>query len=152
MARLKIVAHLRTGKLLKGYTDLPLPTDSSGVVATVPVTLPKQIGIEVADGGRKHIVPLSSLKAMFFVKSFHGNPQYSEIKFFDSEPRIEGLWVHLTFTDGERTEGVIHNSLSFLNEAGFLMKPPDPNSNNQAVYVLKESLTIFRVVGVRANY
>jgi len=43
MARLKIVAHLRSGKLLKGYVDLPLPTDTSGVVATVPVTLPKQV-------------------------------------------------------------------------------------------------------------
>ncbi|MGZ4789168.1 MAG: DUF6982 domain-containing protein [Terriglobales bacterium] len=152
MARLKIVAHLRTGKLLKGYVDLPVPTDSNGVVATVPVSLPKQITIEVADTGRKHPTPLSGLKALFFVKSFEGNAQYSEIKFFNGEPRIEGLWVHLTFTDNERTEGVVHNSIAFLTEPGFLMKPPDPNSNNQAVYVLKESLTHFRVVGVRANY
>lgn len=152
MARLKIVAHLRTGKLLKGYADLSLPTDNSGVVATVPVSLPKQISIETTDTGRKHAVPLSSLKALFFVKSFTGNPQYSEIKFFNGEPKIEGLWVHLTFADNEKTEGIVHNSISFLTEAGFLMKPPDPNSNNQAVYVLKDSLTHFRVVGVRANY
>lgn len=152
MARLKIVAHLRTGKLLKGYADLPLPTDNHGVVATVPVSLPKQISVEATDTGRKHNVPLSTLKALFFVKSFTGNPQYSEIKFFNSEPRIEGLWVHLTFVDNEKTEGIVHNSIAFLTDDGFLMKPPDPNSNNQAVYVLKESLTHFRVVGVRSNY
>lgn len=151
MARLKIVAHLRTGKLLKGYTDLPLPTDPTGVVTTVPVTLPKQIALETSDH-KKHTIPVTSLKALFFVKSFEGNPQYAEIKFFNGEPKIEGLWVHLAFVDGERLEGIVHNSLSFLNEAGFLMKPPDPNSNNQAVYVLKESLTAFRVVGVRANF
>jgi hypothetical protein len=152
MARLKIVAHLRTGKLLKGYTDLPVPTDSAGVVASVPVTLPKQIALETSDTHRKHTIPVTSLKALFFVKSFDGNPQYAEIKFFNGEPQIEGLWVHLAFVDGERLEGIVHNSLSFLNEAGFLMKPPDPNSNNQAVYVLKESLTAFRVVGVRTHF
>jgi len=92
------------------------------------------------------------MKALFFVKSFEGNRQYSEIKFFNGEPKIEGLWVHLTFSDNEKTEGIVHNSVSFLTEPGFLMKPPDPNSNNQAVYVMKESLTAFRVVGVRANY
>lgn len=152
MARLKIVAHLRTGKLLKGYAELPLPTDSSGVVATVPISLPKQISVETADTGKKQSIPLAAMKALFFVKSFAGNPQYAEIKFFNGEPKIEGLWVHLTFADNEKTEGIVHNSISFLTEAGFLMKPPDPNSNNQAVYVLKESLTHFRVVGVRANY
>lgn len=152
MARLKIVAHLRTGKLLKGYVELPLPTDTSGVVATVPVTLPKQVIVETVEGGKKQTVPLATMKALFFVKSFEGNRQYSEIKFFNGEPKIEGLWVHLTFSDNEKTEGIVHNSVSFLTEPGFLMKPPDPNSNNQAVYVMKESLTAFRVVGVRANY
>ena len=152
MARLKIVAHLRTGKLLKGYADLPLPTDQVGVVASVPITLPKQIALETFDTHKKHTIPVTSLKALFFVKSFEGNPQYAEIKFFNGEPKIEGLWVQLAFVDGERLEGIVHNSLAFLNEAGFLMKPPDPNSNNQAVYVLKESLTGFRVVGVRSNF
>jgi len=152
MARLKIVAHLRNGKLLKGYSDLPLPTDSSGVVATAPIALPKQIAVEDADSGRRHSLALSSLKALFFVKSFSGNPRYAEIKFFNGEPKIEGLWVHLMFVDNEKIEGIVHNSIAFLTEPGFLMKPPDPNSNNQAVYVLKESLTHFRVVGVRSNY
>ena len=152
MPRLKIVAHLRTGKLLKGYADLPLPTDTNGLVATVPVSLPKQVAVEAHESGHRHSIPLSSLKALFFVKSFHGNPQYTEIKFFSVEPKIEGLWVHLTFADGERTEGIVHNSLACLTEPGFLMKPPDPNSNNQAVYVLKDSLTHFRVVGVRSTY
>ena len=152
MARLKIVAHLRDGKLIKGYTDLPLPTDASGVVATIPVSLPRQLAIEVAESSKRQSVSLASLKALFFVKSFQGNAQYSEIKFFNGEPKVEGLWVHLTFDDNERIEGVVHNSLAFLTEPGFLMKPPDPNSNNQAVYVLKESLTTFRVVGVRTHY
>jgi hypothetical protein len=152
MARLKIVAHLRTGKLVKGYTELPLPTDKGGAIATVAVALPKQLSLEPSGASHKQHIPLTSLKALFFVKSFEGNAQYSEIKFFSVEPKIEGLWVHLTFGDGEKIEGIIHNSLAFLLEDGFLMKPPDPHSNNHAVYVLKESLTHFRVVGVRSNY
>src|ERR1700761_1263506 len=114
MARLKIVAHLKSGKLMKGYAELPLPTDANGVVASVPASLPKSIPIEDSDTGHKQSVPLASLKALFFVKSFAGNPQYSEIKFFNGEPKIEGLWVHLTFSDNERFEGIVHNSIAFL--------------------------------------
>ncbi|HUN88875.1 MAG TPA: hypothetical protein VMU28_08795 [Terriglobales bacterium] len=152
MARLKIVAHLRDGKLLKGYVELPLPIDASGAVASVPVSLPRQITVDTVEGRKRESIALCDLKALFFVKSFEGNRQYNEIKFFNSEPQIEGLWVHLTFADNEKTEGVVHNSLLFLTADGFLMKPPDPHSNNQAVYVMKESLSQFRVVGVRANY
>jgi hypothetical protein len=151
MARLKVVAHLRTGNCLKGYAELPLPTEQ-GMIASAPIALPKEVGIEDFSNGRKQVVSLAGLKALFFVKSFEGNSQYAEIKFFSVEPKVEGLWVHLTFGDGEKIEGIVHNSLPFVVEDGFLMKPPDPNSNNQAVYVLKESLTQFRVVGVRSNY
>ncbi len=152
MARLKVVAHKKSGQLIKGYADLSVAIDRHGNPESSAIALPKSIHLEPADHGRPQNIALDTLKALFFVKSFEGDPSYAETKFFNPEPKIEGLWVHLTFEDSEVTEGIVHNGLELLNDAGFLMKPPDPQSNNNAVYVLKSSLTKFRVVGVKAHY
>ena len=152
MPRLKLVAHKKSGQLVKGYADLSVPLDRHGNPESSAIGLPKSIHLDPADHGRSQNIALETLKALFFVKSFEGDPSYAETKFFNPEPKIEGLWVHLTFEDSEVTEGIVHNGLELLNDAGFLMKPPDPQSNNNAVYVMKSSLTNFRVVGVKARY
>jgi hypothetical protein len=152
MPRLKVVAHYRSGELVKGFAELAVPVDQKGVPDSAPISLPRQIKVEPELGGRATTVPTDALKALFFVKTFAGDSGYSETKFFNPEPKIEGLWVHMAFSDGELCEGIIHNSLGFINESGFLMKPPDPMSNNNAVYIWKASLTEFRVVGVKAKY
>jgi hypothetical protein len=86
------------------------------------------------------------------VKSFEGRKDYDEVKFFETHPPIEGLWVRLTFYDNETYEGVVRNSLHYLNSPGFFLKPPDPQSNNSVVYVVKAALVDFRVLGVKATY
>ncbi|MCI0350924.1 MAG: hypothetical protein L0Z53_15975, partial [Acidobacteriales bacterium] len=73
----------------------------------------------------------------------------SEVKFFESQPRIDGLWVRLYFSDNEAIEGIVANSMSFLVEDGFYLKPPDPNSNNRLMYVVKSALKDFTVLGVQ---
>ncbi|HVP42841.1 MAG TPA: hypothetical protein VMS96_05385 [Terriglobales bacterium] len=149
----KIVAHLRDGRLLKGHTDaLPPEMKLDELLRGGPHPLPKQITLQT-DGSRQKVsVPLDSLKALFFVKSFQGRTDYQEIKFFDAHPPVEGLWVRIKFFDGEASEGVVHNSLHHLTSPGFFLKPPDPESNNEYIYVLKSSLTDFRVLGVRSIF
>jgi uncharacterized protein DUF6982 len=147
----KIVAHLRDGSLLKGVTDA-LSQHPEGLLRDGPCSLPLQLKMRV-NGSRKEVpLLLESLKALFFVKSFEGRTQYQEMKFFDSHPPVEGLWVRLKYYDGEASEGVVHNSLHHLTDPGFFLKPPDPESNNEYVYVLKASLTDFRVLGVRSAF
>ncbi|MBZ5648406.1 MAG: hypothetical protein LAN37_14425 [Acidobacteriia bacterium] len=149
---MKIVAHLRDGSLLKGYTDAFPEADLEQLLRQGPYPLPKQITVR-ANGSRKTVsLPLDSLKALFFVKSFEGRTDYQEIKFFESHPPVEGLWVRIKYYDGEASEGVVHNSLHHLTSPGFFLKPPDPESNNEYVYVLKSSLTDFRVLGVRSSF
>ena len=152
MARLKVVAHKKSGHLVKGYTELDVEGGDSGIFAGGSFALPKTVNILPTTEGRVAHVTLDSLKALFFVKSFAGDPSYAETKFFNPESKLEGLWVHITFEDGETTEGVVHNGIEILNEPGFLMKPPDPQSNNNALYILKSALSKFRVVGVRSHY
>jgi hypothetical protein len=148
---LKVVAHAKDGRLFKGFLhngveDLP---SSAGVPR--PANLPEQLTIRALDGKIYH-VSLGELKAVFFVRSFDGSKQYTETKFFHAHPVLEGIWARLHFNDNETIEGVVYNSLHFLTNEGFFLKPPDPQSNNQMMYVLKSSLRDFRIMGVRNTY
>ena len=148
----RVVAHLRNHKLVKGYTDTLVVPDLEALLKQESVTVPPKISMRLAESPETVSVPLKSLKALFFVKSFEGSKEYEEIKFFAPNSPIEGLWVWLKFFDNERIEGVVRNSLQYLIDPGFFLKPPDPESNNQLIYVVKSSLTEFRVLGVRATY
>ncbi|MHB8652810.1 MAG: DUF6982 domain-containing protein [Terriglobia bacterium] len=146
---LKVVAHMTDGRLIKGHSDIVPATDLDSLLKRNPVSMPMEMNVRMIDTGNTIKIPLTSLKALFFVKSFEGKEAYKEIKFFEGHPAIEGLWVRLKFLDHEWTEGVVRNSHHFLTDPGFLMKPPDPQSNNEILYIIKAYLTEFQVLGVR---
>ena len=147
---LKVVAHLADGSLVKGYLrdGPPFDPSSSNITAN---SLPTRVSLELPTGGKK-VVELKSAKALFFVKTLEGRTDYTEIKFFERNPQIAGLWVKIQFRDGEVSEGIVHNSLPFVADSGFFLRPPDPHSNNRAVYVVKNFLSDFRVLGIRSEY
>ena len=148
----KIVAHKADGTLVKGFTvgipDFYRQSKEKGTISAHP----KRLEVQLAGNGKTVDLDLQGLKAVFFVKSFDGQTEYNEIKFFKAHPLQEGLWVRVEFRDKESTEGVIYNSLHYLVSPGFFLKPPDPHSNNEMVYVMKDSLADFRILGVRNNY
>ena len=147
---LRVVAHLSDGTLLKGYLYDAESFDplSAGLTGK---SLPAKIKLELSSGARK-IIDLASAKALFFVKTLEGKTDYVELKFFERNPQIEGLWIKIRFRDGEVTEGIVHNSLPFIADSGFFLRPPDPQSNNRVVYVVKNFLTDFRILGIRSDY
>ncbi|MCI0624814.1 MAG: hypothetical protein L0387_24760 [Acidobacteria bacterium] len=137
MDRRKVIARKRNGQIIKGYIEsIPEFSGESNIIVT---SLTEQT----------LVIPKSEMKALFFVKRFSGNKEYSEIKVFDSQPRIDGLWVRLTFYDMETIEGIVPNSTQFLADDGFYLRPPDSNSNNRMVYVVKSALKDFTVLGVQ---
>ncbi len=149
---LKVVAHLRGGEILKGFTDSLPNGDVDALLSEDPISLPAKITLQPPESKKPLSVTIQSLKALFFVKTFEGSKDYKEIKFFHAHPPLAGLWVRVKFDDNEATEGSVHNSRHHLVQPGFFLKPPDPQSNNQVVYVVKESLEEFRVLSVRETY
>ncbi len=149
---LKVVARLREGKTLKGYIESFPVTDFDALIQQDPWELPREIGLRSAESAETFSVPLDSLKALFFVRTFEGSKEYKEVKFFEKNPPIAGLWVRVKFYDNEYLEGVVRNSIHYLVDSGFFLKPPDPASNNAILYVIKESLIGFHVLGVRKEY
>jgi hypothetical protein len=148
---LKVVAHLTDGSLLKGFMRSNDPAFDPLAAGALGTALPNSISIELPSGEARAI-QLDAVKALFFVKTFEGRTDYTELKFFDRNPQIEGLWVKIRFRDGETTEGIVHNSLPFVKDSGFFLRPPDPESNNRVLYVIKNSLADFRILGIRSEY
>ncbi len=134
--RRKVIARKVDGQVIKGYIE-SIPEMADNDITIISLTE------EVLT------IPKREMKALFFVRKFSGNKEYSEIKFFESQPKIDGLWVRLTFFDNELIEGIVSNSMRFLVDDGFYLKPPDPNSNNRMMYVVKAALKDFTVLGVQ---
>ena len=147
----RVVARLRDGKLIKGFLKGPAPLPVSSQ-PDLDFAVGQQIDLVLSESDQEISLDLVNLKALFFVKTFEGNREYAELKFFDKSPPIRGLWVRVQFYDKECIEGTIENSIQHLIEPGILMRPPDPRSNNEILYVLKSSLINFRVLGVRLDY
>lgn len=126
----RIVAHYLDGKVLKGTTE--------DFFANRPGFHLSPVG-----GGPAVEVLCKTLKAVFFVKDFGGDPQRRDrIGFGASEPN-QGKKVAALFTDGEVISGY---TLTYTPEkSGFFITPVDSSSNNIRVYVLVRAT---REVGV----
>jgi hypothetical protein len=131
------------GRTIKGYTDRSqwsAGTDLGALLATPPIRL---IGSNKAEQ-----IPLEGVKAIFFVKSFEGK-WHDDLRFHDHLPPPECLWVRATFHDGEIIEGLIDNNCHHVVHAGFFMFPIDPEGNNWLMYILKNKLRDFQILGLR---
>jgi hypothetical protein len=95
-------------------------------------------------------MPLESLKAVFFVRDFDGNPEYDVVRFLNpntKNPRWIIAEVH--FKDGEVVEGRVRNNFEFLNDPGFYLWPSDEIGNTELMYLVKEAVKGFRIIGLR---
>ncbi|HWB33060.1 MAG TPA: hypothetical protein VG714_07810 [Acidobacteriaceae bacterium] len=97
---------------------------------------------------RMEPVSLDGVKAIFYVKTFEGK-SHDDLRFHDHLPAPDCLWVRATFHDGEVIEGLIANNPTYVLHPGFYMAPIDPEGNNWLIYVLKNKLKNFQVLGLR---
>ena len=115
-----------------------------------PATFQRPGGVEILTrSAQATVVPYEQIRALYFVRDFEGPPDGEEEKrVFGSRPKLDGLWVRLTFRDDETYEGVIANDLLAMGDPGVLFSPPDATSNTQRIYVPRAALKEFKVLGV----
>lgn len=120
----RVVARFADGRLLKGTTqDFAPAKDAFHMIAS--------------EGGARPVkITVADLKAVFFVKSWVGNPAYDEIKAFDGP--VQGRKVQVTFKDGEMLVGATQGYQP--DRPGFFMTPADPQSNNDRIYVVSKAV------------
>jgi hypothetical protein len=131
-------------RTVKGYAERSQwpPAEDLDINAAPPVFRP--LGSDTMEQ-----IPLDGVKAIFFVKSFEGK-WHDDLRFHDHLPAPECLWVRATFHDGEVIEGFIGNNPSYVLHSGFYMSPIDPEGNNWLIYILKNKLKDFQILGLRA--
>ena len=76
------------------------------------------------------------------------NPERLLRRRFSSRPRVTGLWLRITLSDGEELEGVAANDRSLVDGIGLLLTPPDTRSNTQRVFVPRSSIRELIVLAV----
>jgi hypothetical protein len=128
-------------RTVKGYAERSQWEDLD-TRETAPVF--RRLGSEIVEE-----IPLDGVKAIFFVKSFEGK-WHDDLRFHDHLPAPECLWVRATFHDGEIIEGLIANNAIHVIHPGFYMAPIDPEGNNWLIYILKNKLQDFQILGLRA--
>lgn len=129
-----VVAHYLGGKLAKGYTfDFSQDRDSFHVFNS-----PDRI-----EEGK--IVYHDELKALFFVKTFEGNPDYEDPVYSEEEiKKLTGLKLKVVFKDGE----VMYATTFGYSPArrGFFIFPVDKDCNNTKVYVITSSTSSIEII------
>jgi hypothetical protein len=115
----KIIIRYADGKIIRGTTEDFFPN--------------KDIFHAIdKNNAELHEIKIKDLKAVFFVKSFEGNPKYQDRD--DIERVGFGRKMRVIFKDGETLVGYTQGYSP--DRAGFFLFPSDPNSNNDKAFVV----------------
>lgn len=120
----KVILRYGNGRVAPAFS--PLFEEGSDSLPTVDLA------------GEALLVSLSELKALFFVRTFTGNPSYDAPRDAGGSPAGGARLVLLHFRDGERMLGEV-GVLADLSR-GFYFTVLDPENNNLLVYVNPQSL------------
>ena len=126
VSSLHVVARFADGSVLKGTTR-----DFS----------PNKPDFHVYPGGNLNAravkVPLTRLKAVFFVKSLEGNKDHVEAS--DAPDNAgQGRKIRVVFKDGETLVGF---TVAYApDRPGFFFVPCDPGSNNLRIFVSRSAV------------
>jgi hypothetical protein len=125
----KIVIHFVDGKIKKGTTADFFPNKDT-------------FHINDKDSSRVYEVYLKELKAVFFVKSFEGDPIYVE-KLIVERVGL-GKRIRVRFKDGETMVGYTQGYSP--DRLGFDFFPSDPDSNNEKAFVVNAATDAVSII------
>ncbi|MGH9691861.1 MAG: DUF6982 domain-containing protein [Candidatus Acidiferrales bacterium] len=130
----KVVVLLADGPPVQGYLN--------------PTNLGKSPEIDLlTTSGEHQAVPLADIKCVYFVREFK-EPFEPDRKAFMRRPKLDGLWVRLSFRDGDVSEGIVANDLLDLLDTGVQITPPDLRGNTLRMFIPRTALLEMKVLGV----
>jgi hypothetical protein len=132
--------HKKVVVVLSDRTSVPGYLNPARLQPTQPLDL-------LTAEGEHRTIEIKDVRAIYFVREFTGKYE-PERKTFFSRPKLDGLWVRLTFLDRETLEGVVPNDLLALLDSGVQITPPDLNGTTVRIYVPRSALAELTVLGV----
>ena len=127
MIQNKIVVRYQDGRIMKGITSDFMPTKD--MFHLHPMDAPPNT--------KPLPVALRDLKAVFFVKTFTGDPQYQDMREFDPKKTVAGRRIKVVFRDGELLIGTTQGYQP--GRPGFFVIPIDPKSNSDRCFVVSSA-------------
>lgn len=121
-----VIARFLDGRVLKGTTHDFAPHKPMFHLSVLGDPTTKALA-----------VPVGALKALFFVRTYEGDPEHVEDP---NLPEVKGLGrkILVTFADGEILCGFTTGYSK--DKQGFFVIPVDPKSNNSRVYAVSSSV------------
>ena len=104
------------------------------------------VRIILRDGKERHF-PLESVKGVFFVKDFKGDPDYEPINFLSKQSGKCSVLIRIQFEDEEVIEGLVRDHMALLLSPGFYLWPSDENTNNGLIFIVKNAVRSFEILG-----
>ena len=133
MKKQKVVLNFLDGRIIKGYINDFSPKDEFVLIEN-----------RLSD---KQKFKINELKAIFFVKTFKGNKDYSEKKSFTLASPV-GKRILVRFKDSETLIGYVEGSVPWQRgfhleskKGGFFLVPTDDKGNNTKVFVVSTSVS-----------
>ena len=123
----RIVARFLDGRIVKGFTTDFLPGKATFHISA-------QSGGVQASGTKPEEVHVMDLKALFFVKSFEGDPQHKKSNEPSPGTPGGGRRIRVVFKDGEVLVGTTQGY--DRSRPGFFLVPADPSGNNERCFVV----------------
>jgi len=125
-----VVARYRDGRNVKGTTQDFAPAKTRFHVFPNGDRTARAVDVNFED-----------LKAVFFVKSYDGDPKHDEDYSFD-RVKGHGRKATVTFEDGET---IIGYTMGYhADRPGFFLVPADEDSNNARIFVINAAVKDFR--------
>jgi hypothetical protein len=132
MKKHKVVLKFLDGRMIKGYMD-DLSSKEDSVFVDTKVSNQQRFNI-------------NDLKAIFFVKTFKGNKDYSEKKSYTATSQNTKK-ILVRFKDSETLLGYLEGDVPWKKgfhlepkRGGFFLIPSDHKSNNIKVFVVSTSV------------
>jgi hypothetical protein len=144
----KVVIQLGSSTI-KGYLESPEQSTIEELLSSDACRVSGVIRVRRLDSDVVEAISTTDIKAIFYVTCFDGNSDHNPLNFHSGVSVVPGIWVRLKFVDGEVMEGIVSNSIRYLVDPGFFLRPTDPDSNNKLVYVVKSWLADHCVLGMR---
>ena len=123
----KVIVRFRDSRIVKGGTRNFKPNREIFHVT------------EIHDEKKIIEIPMSQLKAVFFVETLQKNKDRLSPEDFSLESfnDVIGRKVKITFSDGEVMYGIIHGYTPHMK--GFFIFPADKESSNKRAFVIRGS-------------
>jgi len=130
----KVLLETRSGELRRGFLN--------------PRALENDSTLELLDeSSGLQSLPWSEVHAVWFVSDWD-LPLPDRPRVFARRPRLQGLWIRLSFPDGDIIEGILPNNLLPTYAVGFLLTPPPLGGSPTRVFVPRSAVADARIVGV----